>query len=569
MRTSQLLLPTLKEDPVDTAVTSHKLMLRAGLIQQVAAGLYTWLPLGLIILRKVETIIREEMNRSGAQEILMNGVQPAELWKETNRWGQFGQELLRLKDRHNRDFCLGPTHEEVVTDLVRRAVTSYKQLPLCLYQIQTKFRDEVRPRFGVMRSREFIMKDAYSFDITEAGLNESYHKMYDAYCRIFNRIGLDYRAVLADSGAIGGTGSQEFHVLANSGEDEIMFSNQSEYAANIEKAECIAIGRREPATEKLRRVDTPTQKTIEALVNDFGIEIIRTVKTLVVRASDDINAEFVAIIIRGDHTLNEVKAVNHAWIQSPLIFATESEIYNVMGAGPGSLGPVSSPIPILADRQAALCSNFSAGANEDGVHLFGINWQRDCNEPEIADLRNAVEGDISPDGRGVYQLCRGIEVGHVFQLGQKYSESMNAKVLNEYGKEATLYMGCYGIGVTRIVAAAIEQKHDDRGICWPLSLAPFNVCIVPIGANKNKDVDLESDRIAKELEAQDVEVLLDDRKLTAGQRFADMDLIGIPIRVVVSDKTLETSEAEIKERKNNTVMRVSLHAIVNEVKSRL
>ena len=565
MRTSQLLLPTLKEDPVDTAVISHKLMLRAGMIRQLASGLYTWLPLGLRVLRKVEQIVREEMDLAGAQEILMSGVQPAELWQESGRWAQFGPELLRLQDRHERDFCLGPTHEEVVTDIIRREVSSYKQLPLNLYQVQTKFRDEVRPRFGVMRSREFIMKDAYSFDCNEDGMRQSYLAMYDAYCRIFDRFGLDYRAVLADSGAIGGSGSQEFHVLADSGEDDIVFSNGSDYAANIEKAECVASGTRQTPGEAMRKVETPTQKTIEALVKDFDLAIEKTVKTLIVRASDLCGSDFIALIIRGDHTLNEVKTENHAMVASPLAFATESEIRSIMGAGPGSLGPINCPIPIIADRQAAVCSDFGAGANQDGWHYFGINWDRDCDEPEVADLRNAIEGDPTPDGSGTYLIRRGIEVGHVFQLGQKYSEAMNAMVLDEHGQQSTLYMGCYGIGVTRIVAAAIEQRHDERGICWPSSLAPFDVCIVPIGGNKNPSVDTEALRIQQELQDRGLDVLLDDRNMGPGPRFADMDLIGIPVRIVVSSKTLEESEIELKQRTDQEASRIPLDQVVDIV----
>ena len=565
MRTSQLLLPTLKEDPVDTVVISHKLMLRAGMIRQLASGLYTWLPLGVRVLKKVERIVREEMNRAGAQEVLMSGVQPAELWQETGRWSQFGPELLRLKDRHERDFCLGPTHEEVVTDLVRREVNSYKQLPLNLYQVQTKFRDEVRPRFGVMRSREFIMKDAYSFDINEDGMRQSYQTMYDAYCRIFDRIGLDYRAVLADSGAIGGSGSQEFHVLAESGEDDIIFSDGSDYAANIEKAACIASGTRKAARDDMYKVETPTQKTIDALVTDFELPIEQTVKTLIVRASKSCESDFVALIVRGDHSLNEVKAENHEKVASPLTFATENEIKKLMGAGPGSLGPVNCPAPVIADLQAAVCSDFAAGANQEGWHYFGINWGRDCSEPETADLRNAEEGDPAPDGSGTYLIRRGIEVGHVFQLGQKYSEAMNATVLDENGKQSTMFMGCYGIGVTRIVAAAIEQRHDERGICWPPSLAPYDVCIVPIGGNKNPAVDEQALRIQKELQSHGLDVLLDDRNMGPGPRFADMDLIGIPVRVVVSAKTLEDSEVELKQRTEDEASRVPLEDVVDIV----
>ena len=565
MRTSKLLMPTLKEDPVDTVVISHKLMLRAGMIRQLASGLYTWLPLGLRVLRRVESIVREEMNLAGAQEVLMSSVQPAELWEESGRWSQFGPELLRVKDRHSRDFCLGPTHEEVVTDVVRREVNSYKQLPLNLYQMQTKFRDEVRPRFGVMRSREFIMKDAYSFDISEEKMRQSYTTMYDTYCRIFDRIGLDYRAVLADSGAIGGSGSQEFHVLADSGEDDILFSDTSNYAANIEKAECIGSGERFGAQEKLRKVETPTQKTIDSLVQDFDLAIEKTVKTLIVRASKLNDSDYVALVIRGDHSLNEVKAENHPMVSSPLNLATEDEIHRVMGAGPGSLGPVDCPIPVIADRQAAICSDFGAGANDDNWHYFGINWGRDCKEPEISDLRNAVEGDPSPDGSGAYLIRRGIEVGHIFQLGKKYSDAMNATVLDENGRQSQLHMGCYGIGVTRIVAAAIEQRHDDHGICWPPALAPFDVCIVPIGSKKNPVVDEEALQIQSKLQKKGLDVLLDDRNMGAGPRFADMDLIGIPVRIVVSAKTLEESQVELKQRNENHSSRVSLTKIIDVV----
>lgn len=565
MRTSELLLPTLREDPVDTVVISHKLMLRAGMIRQLASGLYTWLPLGLRVLRRVENIVREEMDRAGAQEILMSGVQPAELWQESGRWQHFGPELLRLSDRHQRDFCLGPTHEEVVTDLVRREVNSYKQLPLNLYQIQTKFRDEVRPRFGVMRSREFIMKDAYSFHTTADSLVEGYQRMHDAYCRAFDRIGLDYRAVLADSGAIGGTGSQEFHVLADSGEDDIVFSTESNYAANIEKAQCIPEGTRAVPREDLRRVETPTQKTIDALVRDFALPVTQTIKTLIVKAADDQEQSFVALIIRGDHTLNEVKAEHHPWVHAPLTFASESEVRDVMGAGPGSLGPLHCPIPMIVDHQAALCSDFGAGANEDGWHWFGLNWGRDLPEPVTDDLRNAVEGDLSPDGVGRVMIRRGIEVGHIFQLGTKYSEAMGAQVLDEQGQNVVMHMGCYGIGITRIVAAAIEQRHDERGICWPASLAPFDVCIVPIGANKSPEVTTASEALMARLEALGFSVLLDDRNLGPGPRFADMDLIGIPVRLVMSPKTLEADQIEWKGRTETEAELIPVDAVVTRL----
>lgn len=562
MRTSELLFPTLREDPADTVVISHKLMLRAGMIRQLASGLYTWLPLGLRVLRRVENIVREEMDRAGAQEILMSGVQPAELWQESGRWQHFGPELLRLSDRHQRDFCLGPTHEEVVTDLVRREVNSYKQLPLNLYQIQTKFRDEVRPRFGVMRSREFIMKDAYSFHTSAESLVEGYQRMHDAYCRAFDRIGLDYRAVLADSGAIGGTGSQEFHVLADSGEDDIVFSTESHYAANIEKAQCIPEGTRAAPNEDLRRVETPTQKTIDALVRDFELPVTRTVKTLIVKAADGLEHAFIALIIRGDHTLNEVKAEHHPLIHSPLTFASESEVRSVMGAGPGSLGPLGCPIPMIVDHQAALCSDFGAGANDDGWHWFGLNWGRDLPEPMTDDLRNAVEGDLSPDGIGRVMIRRGIEVGHIFQLGTKYSEAMGAQVLDEQGRNVVMHMGCYGIGITRIVAAAIEQQHDQRGICWPASLAPFDVCIVPIGANKSPEVTTASDALMARLEALGFSVLIDDRNLGPGPRFADMDLIGIPVRLVMSPKTLEADQVEWKGRTDAEAELIPVDAVV-------
>jgi prolyl-tRNA synthetase len=562
MRTSELLFPTLREDPADTVVISHKLMLRAGMIRQLASGLYTWLPLGLRVLRRVENIVREEMDRAGAQEILMSGVQPAELWQESGRWQHFGPELLRLSDRHQRDFCLGPTHEEVVTDLVRREVNSYKQLPLNLYQIQTKFRDEVRPRFGVMRSREFIMKDAYSFHTTADSLVEGYQRMHDAYCRAFDRIGLDYRAVLADSGTIGGTGSQEFHVLADSGEDDIVFSTESHYAANIEKAQCIPEGTRAAPNEDLRRVETPTQKTIDALVRDFELPVTRTIKTLIVKAAHGLEHAFVALIIRGDHTLNEVKAEHHPWVHAPLTFASESEVRSVMGAGPGSLGPLRCPIPMIVDHQAALCSDFGAGANDDGWHWFGLNWGRDLPEPVTDDLRNAVEGDLSPDGIGRVMIRRGIEVGHIFQLGTKYSEAMGAQVLDEQGRNVVMHMGCYGIGITRIVAAAIEQQHDQRGICWPASLAPFDVCIVPIGTNKSPEVTTASDALMARLEALGFSVLIDDRNLGPGPRFADMDLIGIPVRLVMSPKTLEADQVEWKGRTDAEAELIPVDAVV-------
>jgi len=466
MRASQFLIATLKETPSDAEVISHQLMLRAGMIRKVAAGLYSWLPLGLRTLRKVERIVREEMDATGAQEVLMPAIQPAELWQESGRWEQYGPELLRVNDRHNREFCVGPTHEEVITDLIRREIKSYKQLPANFYQIQTKFRDEIRPRFGVMRSREFIMKDAYSFHTDVESLAATYQVMHQAYTNIFTRLGLDFRPVLADTGSIGGESSHEFHVLAHSGEDDIAFSDSSDYAANVEMAEALALGERQAATEEMRLVDTPNAKTIAELVEQFNLPIEKTVKTLIVAASDAVDADFVALLVRGDHELNEIKAEKLLQVEAPLRFATDEEIRQVIGAGPGSLGPVNLPIPCIIDRSVETLSDFAAGANIDDKHYFGLNWERDLPTPQVADIRNVVEGDPSPCGQGKIQIRRGIEVGHIFQLGTKYSEAMNATVLDENGKATVMSMGCYGIGVTRVVAAAIEQNHDDKGIIW-------------------------------------------------------------------------------------------------------
>ncbi|WP_016854297.1 proline--tRNA ligase [Halomonas smyrnensis] len=549
MRASQLLISTLKETPADAEVVSHQLMLRAGMIRRLTSGLYTWLPLGLRTLRKVERIVREEMDRAGGQEVLMPAVQPAELWQESGRWDQYGPELLRLKDRHERDYCVGPTHEEVITDLVRREISSYKQLPSNFYQIQTKFRDEIRPRFGVMRSREFVMKDAYSFHIDEASLMDTYQVMYDTYVRIFTRLGLDFRPVIADNGSIGGTGSHEFHVLADSGEDDIVFSTESDYAANMEKAEAMAPqGERDAPREELRLVDTPDAKTIAALVEQHGLPIEKTIKTLMVHATE---GGLIALLVRGDHELNEVKAENLPEVASPLTMGTEEEIRAAAGAGPGSLGPVNLDMPIVIDRSVAMMSDFGAGANVDGKHYFGINWERDLPLPKVADLRNVVEGDPSPDGRGTLSIKRGIEVGHVFQLGQKYSEAMNATVLDANGKAAHPWMGCYGIGVTRVVAAAIEQNHDDGGIIWPDAIAPFHVTVVPMNAHKSQRVREESERLYQELSAAGFDVLLDDRDLRPGVRFADQELMGIPHRLVVGDRGLDKEELEYKGRRDS------------------
>jgi len=551
MRTSRFLLATLKETPSDAEVISHQLMLRAGMIRRVASGIYTWLPLGLKVLRKVETIVREEMDAAGAQEVSMPVVQPAELWEESGRWEQYGPELLRLRDRHQREFCLGPTHEEIITLMARNEIRSYKELPANFYQIQTKFRDEVRPRFGVMRSREFIMKDAYSFNLTRESLQETYNEMRDAYIRIFDRIGFDYRPVSADSGSIGGDSSHEFHVLADSGEDDIAFSTQSDYAANVEMAEAIPdISERAAPSEELTLTDTPDTKTIQALVEKYNMPIEKTIKTLIVKAAEEADTELVALLVRGDRNLNEIKAAKLEQVAEPLEFANEDEVRNAIGAGPGSLGVINMPLPIIADREVALMSDFGAGANIDDKHYFGINWGRDASEPTVADLRNVVEGDASPDGKGTLEIKRGIEVGHIFQLGTKYSEAMGARVLDEQGKARTMEMGCYGIGVTRIVAAAIEQNHDDRGIIWPVSIAPFQVAIVAIGYARSDTVKAHADALYEALSKAGIDVLLYDRKERPGGMFAVMELIGIPHRLTVGDRALERGVIEYVNRTN-------------------
>ena len=565
MRASQLLIATLKETPADAEVISHQLMLRAGMIRRLTSGLYTWLPLGLRTLRKVEAIVREEMNRAGAQEVMMPAVQPADLWQESGRWEQYGPELLRLKDRHERDYCVGPTHEEVITDLVRKEIASYKQLPVNFYQIQTKFRDEIRPRFGVMRSREFIMKDAYSFHLDEESLKETYQGMYDAYTRIFTRLGLDFRPVIADNGSIGGTGSHEFHVLADSGEDDIVFSDASDYAANIEKAEALPapLGsnvERAAPSEEMRLVDTPNAKTIATLVEQFKLPIEKTIKTLMVHGAE---GGLIALLVRGDHELNEVKAENLPQVKAPLTMANEEEIRAAVGAGPGSLGPVGLEMPIIIDRSVALMSDFGAGANIDGKHYFGINWERDAALPQVADLRNVVEGDPSPDGQGTLSIKRGIEVGHVFQLGKKYSEAMNASVLGDNGKTSHPWMGCYGIGVTRVVAAAIEQNHDDAGIIWPNAIAPFHVALVPMNAHKSQRVREESERLYQTLTEAGLDVLLDDRDTRPGVKFADLELMGVPHRVVIGDRGLDNGELEYKGRRDSEATMIPADNIVD------
>ncbi|KJG00252.1 proline--tRNA ligase [Photobacterium angustum] len=570
MRTSNYLLSTLKETPNDAEVISHQLMLRAGMIRKLASGLYTWLPTGLRVLRKVENIVRQEIDNAGAIETLMPVVQPFELWEETGRSEKMGPELLRFTDRHTRPFVLSPTAEEVITSLVRNEVSSYKQLPLNLYQIQTKFRDERRPRFGVMRAREFCMMDAYSFDIDKEGLQKSYDAMHDAYCKAFDRMGLEYRPVWADSGAIGGNGSQEFHVLAESGEDLIAFSTESDYAANIEKAEALAPAhdRAEPAIE-LSVIDTPNAKTIDELVEQHGIAIEKTIKTLFVKASDEIDAPIVALLVRGDHELNEIKAENLDWVASPLEMATEEEIRQFVNAGPGSLGPVGLELPVIIDRTVAVMSDFAAGANIDGKHHVGINWGRDVELGRVEDLRNVVEGDPSPCGQGTLMLKRGIEVGHIFQLGNAYSEKMNCGVLDANGKNTILEMGCYGIGVSRVVASAIEQNHDENGIIWPDALAPFHVSIVPMNMAKSEEVKEAAEKLYADLTAAGIEVLFDDRKERPGVMFADHELLGIPHTIVIGNRSLENGEMEYKNRRTGIKEAVAVNDVVAFLKQKM
>ncbi|MBR9755441.1 proline--tRNA ligase [Cobetia sp. 4B] len=568
MRASQLLISTLKETPSDAEVVSHQLMLRAGFIRRLTSGLYTWMPLGLRTLRKVERIVREEMDRSGAQELLMPAVQPAELWQESGRWEQYGPELLRVVDRHQRDYCVGPTHEEVITDLARRELNSYKQLPANFYQVQTKFRDEIRPRFGVMRSREFVMKDGYSFHLGEESLKETYQVMYDTYVRIFTRLGLDFRPVIADNGSIGGTGSHEFHVLAASGEDAIAFSTGSDFAANIEKCEALPapLGEtpeRAAPTQEMQLVDTPNAKTIAALVEQHGLDIKKTVKTLIVKAAEGVEGGLIALMVRGDHELNEIKAEHLPQVAEPLTMASDEEVRAAVGAGFGSLGPVGLEMPIIIDRSVALMSDFGAGANIEGKHHFGLNWERDLPLPEIADIRNVVAGDPSPDGQGVIDIARGIEVGHIFQLGTKYSEAMNATVLDENGKAQPLSMGCYGIGVTRVVAAAIEQGNDKGGIVLPEAIAPFQVAIVPMNAHKSVRVSETAERVYQELTAAGYDVLLDDRDLRPGNKFADGELLGIPHRLVIGDRGLDNGEYEYKGRTDGEATMISVDSLLD------
>jgi prolyl-tRNA synthetase len=550
MRLSQFHLRTEKETPADAEVISHKLMLKAGMIRKLAAGLYTWSPLGLRVLRKVEGIVREEMNRAGAIEMAMPSVQPKELWEETGRWSKFGPQLLKIRDRKEQDYCFTPTAEEAVTDFFRQEVASYRQLPVNFYQVTTKFRDEIRPRFGVMRAREFVMKDAYSFHADDESLAAEYRNMYETYSRIFTRLGLKFRAVAADTGAIGGSASHEFHVLADSGEDALAFSESSDYAANVELAEAVAPGERPAPSEALRDIDTPTQKTCEDVAALMGIPLSRTAKSVAIIGTDaDGRDQFVLALVRGDHMVNEIKLAKLPGLADYRL-ATEAEIAESLGSEPGFLGPLNArkPIRVIADRSVAALADFVVGANKPGFHIAGVNWGRDLPEPEIADIRNVVAGDASPDGKGTLGLARGIEVGHVFALGRKYSEAMDATVLDTNGKAVHPAMGCYGIGVSRIVAAAIEQNHDDNGILWPAAMAPWQVAVCVINPKNDPNVAAAADALYAELDAAGIDAVLDDRGLRAGSMFADIELIGIPQRVVVSGRGLESGTFEYRAR---------------------
>jgi len=567
MRASRFLLSTLKETPADAEVISHQLMLRAGLVRKLASGLYTWMPLGLRVLRKVENIVREEMNKSGGQEVLMPVVQPSELWQESGRWQEYGPELLRIKDRHQREFCLGPTHEEVITDMVRNEVSSYKQLPAIFYQIQTKFRDEIRPRFGIMRSREFIMKDAYSFHIDQDSLQDTYDVMHQTYCDIFDRIGLDYRPVIADNGSIGGSGSHEFHVLASSGEDDIAFSDGSDYAANIEMAEAIETKERSAPVQILAEVPTPNQHTIEAVCDFLDLTPQQSVKTLIVLGESIEEGEpapLVALVLRGDHQMNEIKAEKLQGIAAPLTFAPEERVQEVIGCPVGSIGPKDLTIKTYVDRSAAVLSDFCCGANQENIHLTGVNWERDCDLGEVVDIRNVMVGDPSPCGKGTLNIKRGIEVGHIFQLGTKYSEAMNAKVLNENGKAQMMTMGCYGIGVSRIVASAIEQNHDDNGIIWPAALAPFQIALIPINAHKSTVVKEKCDALYADLQQAGYDVIyMDEPKARLGVMLANTELVGIPHRIVVGDRGLENGQVEYKGRRDSEKQEIDANTVID------
>lgn len=569
MLASRFFISTLKEAPSDAEVTSQKLMLRAGLIRKVAAGIYTWMPMGLRVVRKVEGIVREEMNRAGAIEVLMPAVQPAELWQESGRWEFYGPELLRLKDRHDRDFVVGPTHEEVITDVARRELRSYRQLPKHFYQVQTKFRDEIRPRFGVMRGREFTMKDGYSFHVSFEDLEREYMNMYDTYNRIFTRLGLHYRAVAADTGSIGGTGSHEFHVIAETGEDDIAYCPDSDYAANVELAEALAAGDRPAATETLRKVHTPGVKTITELASFLNIPVEHTVKAIVVKGDEAAGGRPVLMMIRGDHVLNEIKAQKIEGIADPLTFASPEDLLAAFGANPGSLGPIGFEGRVIMDRTVASMANFVIGANEDDWHYVGANLDRDFPAPEVADLRNVVAGDPSPDGKGAIALCRGIEVGHIFQLRTKYSETMGCKFLDVNGREQFMEMGCYGIGVTRILGAAIEQNNDERGIVWPLPIAPFELVICPVGWGKSETVRDAATSLHAALSTAGIDVILDDRDERPGVMFADWELIGVPHRVVIGDRGLKEGIAEYQGRRDAEASKVPLTELASVLTAKL
>ncbi|RUO44755.1 proline--tRNA ligase [Idiomarina aquatica] len=566
MRSSQYLLSTLKETPSDAEIVSHQLMLRAGMIRKVAAGLYTWTPSGLRVLRKVEKVVREEMEAINALEILMPMVQPADLWQESGRWDDYGPELLRLKDRNQRDFLLGPTHEEIISELVRKEISSYKQLPLTLFQIQTKFRDEIRPRFGVMRAREFLMKDAYSFHLSQESLQQAYDQMYQAYCRIFERLGLDYRPVIADTGSIGGHSSHEFHVLASSGEDAIAFSDGSDYAANVEMAEALPpTGERAKASMEMQRHEVKGDD-LAALLQPLSVETQQAVKCYIAEASDDIDAEYVLLVVRADHELNTIKAEKHPAVASPLVLVDSHKAH---GIHPAFLGPVNFDGAVLVDHSAAHLADFACGSSENGVWLTGVNWDRDASITATVDIRNVVEGDPSPCGNGQLKIARGIEVGHIFQLGKKYSDAMKVGVLSETGKHETLTMGCYGIGVSRIVAAAIEQHHDERGIKWPNNLAPFQVVLIPMNMHKSARVQETAEKLYQSLLDAGVDVLFDDRKERPGVMFTDMELIGIPHQVVIGERNLDDGMVEYQARKDGNKIKLSIDDVVSHLQQQL
>ena len=568
MKVSQFPFSTLREIPADAEIISHQLMLKAGMIRRLASGLYIWAPLGLKVLRKVEAVVREEMNKAGAIELLMPTVQPSELWHESGRWKEYGPELLRLKDRKGVEFCLGPTHEEIITEYVRKELKSYKELPINYYQIQTKFRDEVRPRFGVMRSREFIMKDAYSFHLTQESLQQTYDAMFQAYTNIFSRLGLDFRPVLADTGSIGGSASHEFHVLADSGEDAIAFSNESDYAANVELAEAVAPeGERPAPAQDMQTIDTPDMHTIDELSAFLKLDPEHSIKTLIVAGEEE--GTVITILMQGNDQLNELKAEKLSGVASPLTYATDEQLLEAAGCQAGSIGPVGLKTKIYADRATINMADFVCGANEDGKHITGVNWGRDLPEPEFVDVRNVIEGDPSPDGKGTLSILRGIEVGHIFQLGKKYSKAMNATVLAENGKPETMTMGCYGIGITRVVAASIEQNHDDNGIIWPEALAPFQLSIIPINYNKSEEVRKAADDLYAELIKKGFDVLLDNRNMRPGAMFADHELVGIPHRMVISDRGIKAGQVEYKSRTDEKATDVALDEILGFLTGKL